>query len=180
MSFGVVNESGYYGHMDETSRLSSLADGVRFERSPDPLLSLRTAPGPDLYAPGNLGEFARGFSPAEARLRHDAALRAHPSFGAGILLAPQAPSDHKSHPTAILSRNRWVAIVLALLFGTLGAHNFYLGRTSRAAVNVLVWFAGTLGMTATGSIFMMLPIIALVLVECWQIARRTGDYADLP
>ncbi|WP_270976125.1 TM2 domain-containing protein [Trueperella sp.] len=162
--------------MDETSRLSSLADGVHFEQSPDPLLSLRTPPGPDLYAPGNLGEFARGFTPAEAHLRHDAVSRAHPSFGAG--LAP-ASRLHASRRTALLSGKRWVAVVLALIFGTLGAHNFYLGRTDRAVVNVLVWFAGTLGMTATGSIFMMLPIIALVLVECAQIVRRTGAYADL-
>ncbi|MEW6889826.1 TM2 domain-containing protein [Trueperella pyogenes] len=163
--------------MDETPRLSTLPDGVHFEQTPDPLLSMPTPRGPNLYAPGHLDEFTRGFArprTQDLRQRRAAALRAHPSSGTGIL--GLARMDKRSPHVSQITKNRWVALIFALMFGAFGAHNFYLGKHKRAAVNVLVWFACTL----TSSAFAMLPVLALVMVECVQIVRRSGAYADLP
>lgn len=41
-------------------------------------------------------------------------------------------------------RNRVAAGILALLFGTLGIHNFYLGRTSVAIIQLLLTIVGSL------------------------------------
>ncbi|QOQ39501.1 TM2 domain-containing protein [Trueperella pecoris] len=165
---------------DETPRLSSSADGVHFESSPDPLLNLPESPfGPNLYAPGHNfgGGNARSLEEA-IRAQHAqqraAALRAHPSqfathgqlAGGGDLQRGEAP----------LAKSRWFAVVLALTFGTFGAHNFYLGKPNRALVNIALWLVGALAAAATGSIFAMLPVISLVIVECAQIMRGTGDY----
>lgn len=185
---------------DETPRL--FADGVKFETSPDPLLTEHVA-GPDLYAPGSLlafggragrpdlhggfGSSGAGFAAelgrglAEGDLERGladrmAALRAHPSghtypawgSGAGDATRTGVSSDHSK---------RYLAIFLALMFGSLGAHNWLLGKPHRAAVNIIVWVAGLLATSATGLIFMMLPIVALVLVESVQIYRGTGEYA---
>ncbi|WP_394263723.1 hypothetical protein [Trueperella sp.] len=74
---------------------------------------------------------------------------------------------------------RLFAIFLGLLFGTMGAHNFFLGKNQRALVNIVVWLIGLASTSATGIIFLMLPIVALVMVECVQIWRATGDYAQI-
>ncbi len=74
---------------------------------------------------------------------------------------------------------RLFAIFLAFMFGTLGAHNFFLGKHNRAAVNIVVWLMGMAGTSATGIVFLMLPIVALVLVESVQIYRGTGDYTEI-
>lgn len=170
---------------DETPRLS--ADGVRFETSPDPLLaaSERLA-GPNLYAPGPLRRFGdRSFaSPRTSddlrRQRYarerQAAFRAHPSQ-----LGRRSHLDSRPPDLVPMTERskRLFAIFLGLLFGTMGAHNFFLGKNQRALVNIVVWLIGLASTSATGIIFLMLPIVALVMVECVQIWRATGDYAQI-
>ncbi|MDP9806550.1 TM2 domain-containing membrane protein YozV [Trueperella bonasi] len=168
---------------DETPRLS--ADEVRFETSPDPLLvESENNFGPNLYAPGPLGLFrGASYHQCNAKTLHNqhyarqrqAALRAHPSQ-----LGRTSSKPRTAHPEISKPANRgkrMIAICLGLLFGTLGAHNFFLGKTQRAIVNIVVWLIGLASSSATGNLLLMLPIVALVLVECTQIWRGTGDYA---
>ncbi|NLW14025.1 MAG: TM2 domain-containing protein [Trueperella sp.] len=171
---------------DETPRLS--ADEVRFETSPDPLLVASERMGsPNLYAPGPLQRYGGGpfgsrptgddLRRAKYARERQASLRAHPSqLGRPTsdlrAIAPElAPMGERS--------KRTFAIILGLLFGTMGAHNFFLGKPQRAMVNVVVWLIGLAATSATSIIFLMLPIVALVMVECVQIWRGTGDYAEI-
>lgn len=90
---------------------------------------------------------------------------AQPQYGQP---APGAPT-YAAVPTGYIPRNKILAGLLALFFGALGIHNFYLGFTGKAIVQVLLTCLGWI-------VFGLGPIAAIIwsIVEGVQIL--TSDY----
>lgn len=163
-----------------------------FEAAPDPLLDVNSKRDINLYGPGAIDRFgprphARERETTLAQMRQDEAARRgaawqqHPSqYGRGHDARPTRGGQWGSSITHSdvmgAPRSRGIAFILALLFGYYGAHNFYLGLPNRAFANLGLWFLCMLTTLITGSIFMMLPIASVVIVEMFMIGFKAGPY----
>ena len=67
---------------------------------------------------------------------------------------PYYSQYYQTPPPGYHQKSRIGAALVALLFGGMGVHNFYLGFTSRATIQLLLFFLGgplTLGLLSFGS-----------------------------
>lgn len=87
-----------------------------------------------------------------------------PAQGAGLPL----PADYQVQPPHYVPRNKILAGLLALFFGTLGIHNFYLGYTGKAIAQLLL--------TVIGWIVLVGPLVSLVWSIVDGVHILTSDY----
>ncbi|MBM7824251.1 TM2 domain-containing membrane protein YozV [Arcanobacterium pluranimalium] len=184
---------------DKTQK--SERDNSVFSAAPDPLLDLRADVDVNIYEPGSL--FSRhspqGMSACAkesfSKVHPDfmSAWRAHPSqFGRKQVQPPSpnvapTPSSYSSFTTPqrplrfdAEKKTRGTAVVLGLLFGFQGAHNFYWGHVNRGILDVLLWVACLFAFFYSGILLMMLPVAIYVGVELIQICMARGIYRELP
>ncbi|MFI3284413.1 MAG: TM2 domain-containing protein [Erysipelotrichaceae bacterium] len=69
-----------------------------------------------------------------------------------------------------LAKNKLIAAILALVFGTLGIHQFYLGYTGKGIAMILL--------TTLGSCFIIGPFISFAWSIIDAITILTGSYPD--
>lgn len=95
--------------------------------------------------------------------------------------APSAPPESTGEEPRTRHRNRRVAAVLAILFGLIGAHKFYLGNWKAGLVQLVAFFVLTGLVPALHS---YVPMAALGLLSCAEAAiyalksdeRFSADY----
>jgi hypothetical protein len=76
--------------------------------------------------------------------------------------------NYDQSPVAKEPKSRLVAAVFALIFGTLGIHNYYLGYKSKAIAQLLL---GTVGILLCG----LGPFISLIWAFCEAIQLLSGS-----
>lgn len=74
-------------------------------------------------------------------------------------------------------KSKVVAAILALFLGCLGAHNFYLGYTTRGIIELVAFSAGVTGIFIVIG-FVILPVLGIwVFIEFIMILVGSGNYA---
>ncbi len=77
----------------------------------------------------------------------------------------QENQTQNGYATSGSTKNRWVALILVLLFGTIGAHHFYVGRIG---MGILYLF--------TGGIFGIGLIIDIIKIVTGTFQDSKGEY----
>jgi len=75
-------------------------------------------------------------------------------------------------------KNRGVYIILGLLFGLIGIHNFYIGNYTRAIIQLLLFTFGGAISVIIGFIIWLLPIAFYLVYGIWvliEIITTTRD-----
>ena len=93
--------------------------------------------------------------------------RACPVCGALIGIGGQAVSRSKS--------TKSLALFLAMCFGCVGAHNFYLGNKIEGIIKIVLSFFGMLIFTVIHPIF---GVVMLSALEIWAIIEGLGCQTD--
>ncbi|MFC5369593.1 TM2 domain-containing protein [Arcanobacterium bovis] len=187
--------------MEDKTQKSERENSV-FSAAPDPLLDVRADVDVNIYEPGSL--FSRQSPPGMSACARDSLRQVHPDFMSAWRAHPsqfgrkqaQAPSSHMAQgmqprfgemaTTPSPSRfetskkTRGTAVVLGLLFGFQGAHNFYWGHVQRGMMDLLLWIMCLCAYIYSGILFMMLPAFIYVGIELFQIALAHGIYQELP
>jgi TM2 domain-containing membrane protein YozV len=89
-----------------------------------------------------------------------------------------APGTPRRHGHAAPPRNRGVFIILGLLLGGFGAHNFYAGYHDRGAAQCVAWIAGCgVAVAVPQSLFIAALVLVWVIVELCIV---TEDAAGQP
>jgi TM2 domain-containing membrane protein YozV len=86
----------------------------------------------------------------------------------GVSFAQQNTSAAMVSPVVNEPKSRLVAAILALTFGTLGMHQFYLGEKSKGTVRILLSTVGTL-LCGLG------PVASLIWAIVDAISLFSGD-----
>ena len=91
-----------------------------------------------------------------------------PSCGCPIAATP-APASVATHPTAVtVAKSRGVYIILGILFGAFGFHNFYSGHNLSGGIKIgtiLLAFV----LDAATSFYTGWSLVALVICELWAL-----------
>lgn len=123
-----------------------------------------TQPAADPYAQPAADQYAQPMADPYAQ-QYSQQQYAQPQYGQAV---PGTPA-YAPVPAGYVPRNKILAGLLALFFGALGIHNFYLGFTGKAIAQVLLTCLGWI-------LFGLGPLAAIVwsIVEGVQIL--TSDY----
>ena len=82
--------------------------------------------------------------------------------GTATASAPSAPT------TVTVSKSRGVYIILGLLFGGLGFHNFYSGHNVTGAIKLAI-FAAAFVLDASTRFYSAFSLVALVIFGIWSL-----------
>jgi len=69
-----------------------------------------------------------------------------------------------------------VAFLLWLFLGGVGAHRFYLGRTSSGVAQLLLFILGWLTVSAYIGVFLLVPLYVWVLIDAFQISGIVREH----
>lgn len=83
--------------------------------------------------------------------------------------SPQQHRSHTSYPASTLRKpkSRGVYIILGLLFGCLGIHNFYAGYVGRGAAQLII------------TVLLSWTIIGLLLTVVWALVEVCTEKCDV-
>ena len=76
-----------------------------------------------------------------------------------------------TQPQAVSTKKRWVYVVLALIFGQLGIHNFYAGRTGIAVAQLIITIVGNIAAISLGASGGVGPVIIWALIEIFAVKK---------
>ena len=104
-----------------------------------------------------------------------------PGYGAppagGPAFAATGPQGAPGPMYPVVSqKSRVVAGILGLLLGSYGAHNFYLGYTNKAIIQLVLTLVGLVLSLVIIGYFIVLGVAIWALVEAIQIFTSSGDY----
>ena len=91
-----------------------------------------------------------------------------PSCGCPILAPVHGPPVTAALPVITLSKSRGTYIILAILFGAFGFHNFYSGDNVSGGVK-LVLFLVALALDASTGFYSAFSLLLLVIFELWAL-----------
>lgn len=75
-----------------------------------------------------------------------------------------------------MAKNRGVYVILGLLFGFFGFHNFYAGFYGRGAAQLVFCVIGAIGLTSEVAVFLLVVLVLFVWVVTELMRQRTdGD-----
>ncbi|HVI99644.1 MAG TPA: TM2 domain-containing protein [Sphingomonas sp.] len=89
-----------------------------------------------------------------------------------IYRQPGTVPAHLATPPDAGGRNKYIAAILAFLFGVLGVHRFYLGRTGSGVV-MLVLSLTVVGLVVTG-LWALIDTIRYLVMPEEEFAERYG------
>ena len=79
-----------------------------------------------------------------------------------------SPGRYSAPPTVTVSKSRGVYIILGLLFGGVGFHNFYSGHNLRGAIKIGV-FLIAFALDASTRFYSGFSFVALVIFALWSL-----------
>jgi TM2 domain-containing membrane protein YozV len=91
------------------------------------------------------------------------------------LTSPQ--TGYSSAPTVTVSKNRGTFIILGLLFGALGFHNFYSGHNVAGAIKIVVLLV-TFVLDASTRFYSAFSLVALVIFALWALIEIISVKTD--
>ncbi|MBQ0960343.1 TM2 domain-containing protein [Ideonella sp. 4Y11] len=86
----------------------------------------------------------------------------------GGVQAQRTPAQVNYPPTVKISKSRGAYIILGILFGYIGFHNFYSGHNLRGAVKFGV-FILTFALDASTRFYTGFSIVAMVIFALWSL-----------
>lgn len=99
-----------------------------------------------------------------------------PAYSAGF----GGPNPHQAYGSAgapTSDKSKIAAALLAFFLGTLGVHNFYLGHTSRGAIQLALTIVGWITAILLVGFFLVIGVSIWAFVEFILILVGSGSYA---
>src|SRR5262245_40279507 len=100
-----------------------------------------------------------------------------PSCGCPISAAPQAAAVAAAPSVISVSKSRGTYIILAILFGAFGFHNFYAGHLVSGAIKLFLFLIAFMADLSTG-FYSAFSLILLVIFELWALIEAFTVKAD--
>ena len=93
-----------------------------------------------------------------------------PSCGCPISKKTESLSPNVTSAVVTLNKSRGIYIILGILFGASGFHNFYSGHNLSGGVKI-GFFIVTFGLDASTGFYSKFSLVALVICELWALVE---------
>ena len=100
-----------------------------------------------------------------------------PSCGCPISSTRQTVSASAPASVVTVSKSQGSYIILAVLFGAFGFHNFYAGHVASGAIKLFVFLLAFVADLSTG-FYSAFSLVALVVFELWALVEAFTVKAD--
>ncbi len=93
-----------------------------------------------------------------------------PSCGCPISKQIEAPAISVAPPAVTVAKSRGVYIILGILFGALGFHNFYSGHNASGGIKLGI-FLLAFALDASTKFYSAFSLVALVAFALWSLVE---------
>lgn len=100
-----------------------------------------------------------------------------PSCGCPISAPVHAPPITTASPVVTLSKSRGTYIILAILFGAFGFHNFYSGHNVSGGIKLGLFLVAFVLDASTG-FYSAFSLVLLVIFELWALIEAFNVSTD--